>query len=692
MARMPDQLPSVRSPRGPGLARMPQADTSSGFRAIADSLNGIAEFEAEKRARARAEDDALALATSVTRFRAEQTERLIKEGDELADDGIEGFSDRYAGVIDDTVETEIALLPERVRDRARAELTGVREDLRLRALEVEHGRRQARQGRLLDEQVQAAGATVYHDPTQYADVLSRGEEAINQSGLTEAAKAEALDRLPGIIAAQRMIGLVNSNPGLAVRELDGGEWDEELEVTQIAQFRDQAQRELDRRAAEAERRRLLALQRLQASLRIRMEDDLASIASTGQGVGVQLHDIERAFGGEAADAYMRQRRQAEDTHGLVSRWRFMSPSEIAQSVQREAPRPGQDGFVEQSERYERLSRAASSLIEQRGVDPAGAALAADPVLNQTFENMGAASPALRRQAVAELRERQTRLGIPAGAQRLTTNAQAQAYAARIRGADDAERTRALEEVSEEIAGIYGNQAPRALAEIARVAEMPELGAIAAAPDATSRRRLARALASPEPTLTDGQTRSINRHLASEFTDLRQSLVNTPGGLQRFEQAQEAARRAAALAVASGQNPDAAAREAARMYAGQYQFRAGLRIPRTWRGQPLNSRHMVEGAERLIEERAEAGAFVLPAGRGDVAAADQASAARDSFRLTARWVTSPNDEGLVLVDEFGDAIESADGAPITASWDELEQARARAEQRLRERQIDRLNQR
>jgi hypothetical protein len=677
MARMPDQLPTARAPRGGGGRRMPARDVSSGLGRVAAVLDGIAETEIAKRERAREQDDAVMLATAATRFRQRHTERLLRESDETPDEAIDGFSDRFGATVESDAQAETDTLPERLRARARLAFIDTGADLRMRAVDVEHGRRVDRQGRLLEEQVRTAGATVRADPTQFAALLDQSRAAVEGSGLPEAAQGRLLAELPRQLANDRLMGLVDMDPYAARRELTGGEWNETLSAQEVSRHLDAANAEIRRREAEAERRRAAAQARLQASLRTRMEDDLASIEATGRPV-VQLSEVERVFGAEAADSYATQRREAEQNHLMLQRWRFLPPDEIEQEVTRAGPRGGEEGFAAAQERQQRLATMAQRVIEARRDDPASAALAADPALRQMWEGLAATETDAqgRRVIVAQMFDRQTRLGIPAGQQRLTTNTQAAAYASRIRDAGEGERARAMEEVTGEIGALYGAHAGRALAEVARAAEMPELTALAAAPDEQSRRRVARALGAPEPQLRPDQTRVLNRAVDRALAPLAQSLALTPGGGERLAQVREAARRAAAVSIAAGESPETAANGAARIYTQSYQFRDGLRMPRTWNGQPLNAGAVARGARQRVAEAAESGDFQLPAGRGDVAEADSRAAARDSFMQSARWVSAPNDRGLILVDEYGDAIRDREGREIAASWDELMAASTR----------------
>ncbi|GIK50360.1 MAG: hypothetical protein BroJett013_30570 [Alphaproteobacteria bacterium] len=685
MARMPDQLPSMRAPRGGGGARMPGVDVSSGTRALAGAMEEIAAGLTERRLRARDQDDRVALAAASTRFRQAQIERLMREGDELADDAVDGFADRYEATARAAADAEIAALPERLQDRAQIELQQAAADLRLRAFDVEHERRRARQTRLLDGVVRGEGAIVFADASQYEAALERTQAALDNSGLGQAQQAQIAAALPRSLANWRLLGLIDRAPSTALGELQGGQWNGVLEVEEIDRHMGAARREIARREAEAERRRQAWLQREQARLRVVMEDDLASIQATGRGVGLALSEVERAYGAELAEAYAGRRRFAEETHDRLSRWRFMAPAEIAAEVQSLAPRPGQQGFAAAQERHAAFQQAAQGVIESRARDPAQAALAADPALEQAMEDIAdpQTSVAQRRIFIGQLLDRQERLGVPASGRRLTTIDQAAAWAGRIRGAGPADRARAIEEVVGQAAAIYGAHSGQALAEVARTAELPELAAIAAIPDLEERRRAARAMAGPEPELQAGARRSMRARLDNEFAPLARTLADTPGGGERLAAARAAAERIAAADIVAGVRPEDAARSAAQIYTGQYQFRAGLRLPRTWRGEALNARAVIEAADRRLEEIADAGAFVLPAGRGDVSDADQARAARDSFRLAARWISAPNDQGLLLVDEYGDAIEGADGAAIAASWDELRRIAARRNEERRD---------
>jgi len=108
----------------------------------------------------------------------------------------------------------------------------------------------------------------------------------------------------------------------------------------------------------------------------------------------------------------------------------------------------------------------------------------------------------------------------------------------------------------------------------------------------------------------------------------------------------------------------------------------LRIPRTWSGQPVDAGRVLNGADIRLRELAESGQAILPAGRGDANARDRSAATADTLRAGTRWVTAPNDAGLILVDEWGDAVRrrvtthgpggrsASHEEEVTASWSDL----------------------
>lgn len=678
MGRMPSRLPQARAARPGGGRRMPGVDVSSGVNQAAEALNQVAAHQTAKKLEARNQADALSMSTTAAGFRARQGARLIAEADALEDDGVDGFTDRFGAGVDEAIEAEIGAMPERLQERMRAELTNARENLRARAFEVEHGRRVEMQERMLDRHFQNAGASVFHDATQYETELEKARAAIDVSGLSARRRAAAHERAPGVLANHRMLGLVDSNPNLALREINAGQWNEALTPEQQARYRNAAEAEIARRRAEAERRAAAALDRARTDLRARMEDDLASIAVTGRGVGVQLNQIEAIFGADAADAYMQRRRETEETFALVSRWRFAEPEQIADDLRRQAPRAGQEGFAGRSERHGRLVRAAQGVVEARAADPVGAALAADPVLERAYADLGASttSAAARRLTLSQIQDRQARLGVPAAQRRIVSASMADNYAAQVRGAAAAERGRVLANMADEIQAVFGPSSAQALAEIGRAAQMPDIGALAAISDPNTRRRAAQALAAPEVDLGASQTRQLGARLDSELGPLRESLAATPGGIERFAAARDAAERIARFEVANGASPQNAADTAAQAFASSYRFRDGMRIPRTWRGQPLNSSQIAQGAAALRADIGNEGRFHLPAGDPLAADRDQAATSRDAFFMSSRWVSLPNDRGLVLVNRFGEAITDADGREITAGWEDLLERQSR----------------
>jgi hypothetical protein len=109
---------------------------------------------------------------------------------------------------------------------------------------------------------------------------------------------------------------------------------------------------------------------------VAMQDDITSIERTGQGVPedrLNRDTVARSMGEEGARAWEVQRSRArrffEATTGIES----LPEGEIERRLQALQPRPGQEGYVEETQLYDRARRQADAIREARAKDPALAA-------------------------------------------------------------------------------------------------------------------------------------------------------------------------------------------------------------------------------------------------------------------------------------------------------------------------------
>jgi hypothetical protein len=252
MARMPDTLPGGAIVARRGGVRIPETVVRAD--GLVRAIDNIAAQETARVQRDQDDSDRLDLIKAQSQFRAAEAEQLAKDGDALADDDVDGFADRYSQSAQERAAVAAGQLSERIRPQFEAGVTEIVTGQRLRALDVERGRREVRQTRALTDQVEAGRQAVFTDATQFDAVLAAADQAISSSGLSEAAQAAWRERLPRDLAAQRFVGLARSAPERALADLDDPRWRAVLTADQVADLQDMAKRQraqLDAEAAEA---------------------------------------------------------------------------------------------------------------------------------------------------------------------------------------------------------------------------------------------------------------------------------------------------------------------------------------------------------------------------------------------------------------------------------------------------------
>lgn len=192
---------------------------------------------------------------------------------------------------------------------------------------------------------------------------------------------------------------------------------------------------------------------------------------------------------------------------------------------------------------------------------------------------------------------------------------------------------------------------------------------------------------------------LEKSVETSFASFSKSLASTDpaGGTETWSQLREGAVKLAALKVAqTGASPQAAAKQAFdELVATQYLFAptdrtvastmsdgtnlqaiistAMVRIPRAWPGQAPGqiAEEIIPGANAWKREELPALDLLTPAGKS-------ARVHLADVKSRAGWVTSPEDDGLVLM--LGSApVRTADGKPVKISWSTAADMQARRAQ-------------
>lgn len=199
-----------------------------------------------------------------------------------------------------------------------------------------------------------------------------------------------------------------------------------------------------------------------------LEDDLASVASTGVGVslgGISLSaaEVTRVLGPEKTAEWTAARAEAAKIFRATDGMTRLTPDQIEARLAEIAPKPGAEGFARAAASYQQAAKLAADINRRRADDPAAAVDEAFPELqDETLRS----EPA----ALAQARlDHQAALGIPQLARQPLTNAEARQMANRLilYQNDPEAMAAALDGLVGEINSNYGPQADEVLSQVLR---------------------------------------------------------------------------------------------------------------------------------------------------------------------------------------------------------------------------------
>lgn len=316
--------------------------------------------------------------------------------------------------------------------------------------------------------------------------------------------------------------------------------------------------------------------------------------------------------------------------------------------------------------------AAKQIDKQLMEDAAGYVAQAPEVMAAAQVHQMAQTPETFRDYVAISKATQERLGTPPYAIRVLSNQQAGDIAASVTDAFSNGQ-----DVHQMLMGMrqqYGAEWPRVFKEL-QAAKLPApavvLGSMDKEEQAPYAAMLARAVTEGPANvyLAAGQDskRDINEALASEMDEFRQSVVRLPGGADTYSAYFEGASLLAAKIMQTGKAGDAssAAKQAAEIIANKYyNYEGTYRVPTQ-----IDAGELAAGADVALQ--ALDGEIMLDASGmfGKVTGADQ-KAAIANIKRGGFWVNTPEDDGLILMQEDGLPVARPDGTFIRYTYDEL----------------------
>lgn len=655
-------------------------------------------FEAQKRGGLETERRAAREATAIGTVMSQYAE-LFGAAKSARDNAYDGSTPDYAaGVLADhdaTAQQLIEQAPEALKPRLTETLEARRLQLQAQAMDFEGRAEQgfvANQARTAGERLTNAILTA---PSLYETSLADVDQIV--AGLPAAAQTEARAGLVNDLTEAYFDGLMrDGQQELALSQLNGGTFDDRLKPATKARLLDRA----TRRSEELSVDDWMARLRLQQT----MEDNIASVAATGQPVaGADVGTVATRLGGREAAQYAIALEQAGKAHEAVGAYSQMTVGQIREQVETLAPVPGAEGYAEAQQRYELASRAAEAEIKAREDDPAAWALRDAPSLQGLLTGLGMGDPATARRNAgaygATVLQRQRSVGVPLAEQRILPEGVAKSIVeAATQNPEPADGIRSLAQVVEAFApppGATGETVAAAMARQRMVTEQlkaagADNGDLAAAIDlADDPVRLGRYVAAMRTraleTLERREQRDVKEAVEGQLGEYLRSFEGLPGSAAVTEGRRVMAARLAAEHMArNGGGVGEAAREAVEIITGPFRFvgPSGWRMPArvAERRDGDGQRHEVlaqRGAARIMAQMTAgdgAGFFAPDDGGRNLTEAQRRERYADAVGLRGRWMTTPDDAGVVLMQPTTDgswtAVLNREGQPIQRTWNLL----------------------
>lgn len=615
------------------------------------------------------------------------------------DAAFDGSTDDYeAGSLadHDLVAMEIlARTPEALKPRVTQQLQAERLRVQARAMHIQV---EAEKAYVVGQVRQAGDLTLnalLTAPTMYEQAMGQLDQLV--APLPANVRSAERARLSDGYSDAYVTGLIEQGQeDQAIGLLEGGTLDARLQPGTKARLLERAIRKRD----EPSPGDMVA--QMQASLLAR--DNLASIEATGQGIdGADPASLAMLMSPAEAARYTLQIDEARRTFAAMPGYDGMSAAEINAHVESLRPEAGTAGYAEAQERFERAATLASRTIDARQKDPAAAAMQAAPALAAQLAGLGEGDLNARRRAaagyVAGMDALQSEWGIPAHQRRVMPADRASAFVAAYEGAADPG------EGLRQLAGLLGAFEPPAGAAAGQVRDVfgartrlitelkaagADTGDIAAAIDLGGDQvRLGRYVAATRgqalERLDRGDRNDLNAAVDRELAPYLASFVAAPGSRDLTDGRRVMAQRLAAEALSRGGSERDAARAGVEVLAGRYAFVGNQqwRMPRQMAETRIEGvsgdRVARQGTARLMAALSlnNDQGFYTPADTEEWRGLNAEQRRRryaDSIRTSGRWVTSADDQGLVLMrptlDGGWSLALSSEGRPIAYAWSQV----------------------
>ncbi|WP_448207291.1 hypothetical protein [Azospirillum sp. sgz302134] len=637
----PINTPVVDQTAGVGMAQV--AKTATG---LIDTIDArVAADERLTAAKWRAED------------RTQWAERF-QQAKEQAPPGAPDFTKGMLEQYDQWAATRLDGVSSRtMRQEVELGLVNLRGQIAEQAMAHEAGARVAKRRTDIEDVRRLNGHAVAGDLTKFDSLLSETENAIRASGLPAEIQADEIKRTRTEFATAGLTGLTLRDPAAAIGVLQSGAFAPFVDPDRAMRLQEHATVELRRREAEARRQQ----EEARATLRVQVEgavrDELTAY-QRGDSFAKPVTDekILAAYGPERGSSLIDERRQWRQFGADVATVAMLPPQQQAELLKRY--RPEGEGYANEADRYDRLTRAITADAKRRADDPAQYVLDHSPVLRD-LTGRSVSDPQAGAQAVALSLDLQARAGIPEADRRVLPKPMAENVVTRILSAPAEQRA----DVMEQLATGFGSHWPKVYGELVEQKLPPDMEVLATVPHPVARRELAEAQAMGKDPLrktVGDDAKAVDQGVRDVLDPLRRSLALVPDGAAKAAQWEEQT-RLLAYRKAQYLPPDEAVKRAAEeMVIGKYDWvPQGDLMARTPKGE---GQRATEYAITLLSKLTPQD-LADPGGMPTLTAEQRRGQMLAVARNGSAWVTNGTDDGWVLVDRRREPVLRADGRRV-----------------------------
>lgn len=661
------------TPRGPGFTGTAvQGRGGADLSGLGAGVAAMGEALLAEREKA----DQVDLARRVADFNIAQARAFDAEAS--AYDGSDGgFADRRRANFEAAAKETVEAAPERLRERLTLALERRRDEETLAAQRYEFS--QTKQFALngANAVVTAGRNAILSDPAQYEHMRAGlGDLA---ASLDEALRPGFIRDAEASYAAAHGDGRLNSDPAGLLAELRAGAFDTEMTPEDKRRLMRSAEVEIDRRRREAEARAREANIVRGVELRFLIDDDVASVAATGKGVeGLDPEEVARVLGADDLKRWEKARESARAAHGALAGLDAMSGGEIAQRLADLKPVGGKPGYKSAEGVYELAAQQAAAHLKARAGDPVRYYLDTDnqsallwEAANEAASEGSTHAPALFERYARRMEAKQETGGLPRA--RLLPDATAKAMVAAIEDAPQGQRAEALRNLVMSLDDRFGDRADAVFDQLLD-AKLPEAARVLrhVAHDPPAATVIARAIDAREDVkkiLPQKDRNDIAEKVSSRLAPLLDTFDAYPDGPALMASYADVIGAAADyLAVREGLSPPKAARKAADLVSGNYDFVSTFRVPLEF-----DSRAVAAGAAAALDEALAGDGESLGLSRvfhGSLPDSDNKKLYAEHLAKEGRWVTTSGDAGLMLVDGDGQPVLDGEGRPIERDFADL----------------------